>query len=137
MPQQTVRRRLRLRALSPTLRAAFDRGQITAGVAEATARLTGVQQQSLERMLQAGEPITLQAVKEIARTRIRDATLALPGGLFGPTEAPTSWRVTVRGHLRAALDAVPGAERNGALGRTINQALTHAEGANETLHGEG
>ena len=40
MPVQTVRRRLRLRALSPALRKAFEAGELAATVAEAAAKLT-------------------------------------------------------------------------------------------------
>ena len=47
MSVQTVRRRLRLRSLTPALRDAFDEGRITASVAEAAARLPEREQQML------------------------------------------------------------------------------------------
>ena len=46
MSVQTVRRRLRLRSLTPALRAAFDHGRITASVAEAAARLPEPEQRA-------------------------------------------------------------------------------------------
>jgi hypothetical protein len=51
---QTVRRRLRLRSLTPILREAFDRGALAARVAEAAARLPGAQQRELEHKLADG-----------------------------------------------------------------------------------
>jgi ParB-like chromosome segregation protein Spo0J len=71
MPVQTVRRRLRLRNLTPALRAAFDRGKITVSVAEAAARLSVDQQSVLEQPLENGERLTLAAVRQLTRDRHR------------------------------------------------------------------
>jgi hypothetical protein len=105
MPVQTVRRRLRLRALSAGLREAFDRGEITPSVAEAAAKQPNGVQSALAEKLGTGERLTLGIVRELARGRTRQATIELPKALLSERDAP--WRVTVRGHLQAALDAVP------------------------------
>jgi ParB-like chromosome segregation protein Spo0J len=125
MPEQTVQRRLRLRRLNVALRASFERGELGATIAEAAARLSSEQQEQLEQMLAAGERVTLAAVKEIARERTRQAAVALDAGLF--SDRSPSWRATVRGHLRAALDALPAAETDGDLAGLIGDALAHAE----------
>jgi ParB-like chromosome segregation protein Spo0J len=122
MSQQTVRRRLRLRRLVPALRTAFDRGEITTGVAEAAARLAERQQSALAQRLLDGERLTAPAVREVTRTQTRVAVDALPGGLFG--EQTTQWQATVVGHLTAALQAVPTAANDEELARTINKALS-------------
>jgi ParB-like chromosome segregation protein Spo0J len=120
MPVQTVRRRLRLRNLTPALRAAFDRGKIPVSVAEAAARLTAEQQANLERLLADGQRATLAIVREIARERTVTAAGALPAGLFEDRQTP--WRAIARGHLTAALEAVPTTEPEG----TLREALGHA-----------
>ena len=125
MSAQTICRRLRLRRLSPTLRAAFERGEITVSVAEAAARLSEGQQAQLEPMLADGGAVTLAAVREVARVRTSQAALELPGGLFAETVTP--WQVTVRGHLQAALDVLPADERHGPLAKAIGQAQGQAE----------
>jgi ParB-like chromosome segregation protein Spo0J len=76
MPVQTVRRRLRLRSLSPGLRRAFDAGQIPASVAEAAARQT-----------------------------------------------------TVRGHLEAAIQALPAAAQDSLLANALAEAVAQCERA--------
>ena len=124
---QTVSRRLRLRALSPTLRAMLHVGQLGATIAEAATKLNREQQAALERLLQDGERVTLATVREIARERTSQAATDLPDGLFSDTEG--SWRATVRGHLHAALDALPAGERDGRLAETIEQAIQCAEAA--------
>jgi ParB-like chromosome segregation protein Spo0J len=73
MPVQTVRRRLRLRNLIPTLRAAFDLGEISVSIAEAAARLTAEQQAGLDKLLAAGERLTLPTIREIVRQRTETA----------------------------------------------------------------
>jgi ParB-like chromosome segregation protein Spo0J len=103
---QTVRRRLRLRALTRALRVAFDAGAISVSVAEAAARLPEEKQAMLERQLDQTSRLTLTDVREVAREQITRATAALPGELFGEPEP--DWRTTVSGHLTAALAAVPG-----------------------------
>ena len=124
---QTVRRRLRLRALSPALRTMFDVGTVSATIAEAASKLSTEQQQTLERLLDDGEHVTLDTVREIARERTTQAATDLPDGLFTNTEG--AWRAVVRGHLHAALDALPAGERNGPLAETIEQAIECAEAA--------
>jgi len=127
MPVQTVQRRLRLRHLIPALRRAFDRGEITATVAEAAARLTADQQSALERALLEGARLTVRGVQELTREEARAAAGELPNGLFVDREA--DWRVTVRGHLRAALEALPSGARHSALGGAIADVLDQAEDA--------
>jgi ParB-like chromosome segregation protein Spo0J len=105
MSVQTVRRRLRLRSLTPALRAAFDEGTITASLAEAAARLPEACQQVLERQLQEGSRLSVADVRDAARGRSAEATGELPGVLF--VESEVVWQVTVRGHLTAALSAIP------------------------------
>jgi ParB-like chromosome segregation protein Spo0J len=105
MSVQTVRRRLRLRSLTPALRAAFDEGKIAASLAEAAARLPDVCQQELEGQLEAGNRLSAADVHDVARGRTAAATGELPSGLFAESEVV--WQVTVRGHLIAALRAIP------------------------------
>jgi ParB family chromosome partitioning protein len=62
MSTQTIRRRLKLRRLSPTLRAAFDQGEITTTAAEAAARLTPDQQAQLEQTLAHTSRLPVDAV---------------------------------------------------------------------------
>jgi ParB-like chromosome segregation protein Spo0J len=122
---QTVRRRLRLRALTPALRAAFDGGEITAGAAEAAARLPEAHQQALERQLEEAGRLTLADVRHIAREQTTAATTELPEGLFEQHEV--AWQVTVRGHLTAALHAIPSGTEHEQLQRVIGDALAAAE----------
>jgi hypothetical protein len=79
---QTVRRRLRLRSLTPGLRDAFDRGELTARVAEAAARLPQAQQQPLQRQLAEGARLTLAHVRGLTREQTSTAGAELPDGLF-------------------------------------------------------
>ena len=127
MPVQTVQRRLRLRHLSMALRRAFDRGEITATVAEAAARLTEEQQAALERTLLEGTRLTVRGVRELTRRQSCAAADELPNGLFVDRDA--DWRVTVLGHLRAARHALPRADHHGALGRAIADVFDEAERA--------
>ncbi|MGA2928538.1 MAG: hypothetical protein ABSG43_21610 [Solirubrobacteraceae bacterium] len=126
MPIQTVRRRLRLRALSPELRAALDRGELAVSVAERAARLTAEQQATLQQTLAAGERITLNSVRGIARRRATGAAAALPDDVF--EDRGTPWQVTVRGHLHAALDAIPTSQRESPLAFTITKAACEVDG---------
>ena len=125
MPEQTIRRRLRLRNLIPPLRRAFDHGEITAGVAEAAARLSSTLQEDLARLLAAGERITTAVVRELTRTQTRAAADALPGGLFAEREL--SWQVTVAGHLEAAVRVLPDGE-DAELARDLAGLLERVRG---------
>lgn len=125
MSVQTVRRRLRLRSLTPALRAAFDEGKITASLAEAAARLPDVCQQTLEGQLKAGRRLSAADVRDVARGRNAAATGELPGGLFAESEVV--WQVTVRGHLIAALSAIPSDSGHHELQRATRAALAELE----------
>jgi hypothetical protein len=85
---QTIRRRLRLRSLTPALRAAFDQGRITAQVAEAAARLPEREQQMLAAQLVERDRLTLSAVSEVARQRSNEAKADLPRELFSAARFP-------------------------------------------------
>jgi hypothetical protein len=122
---QTVRRRLRLRSLRPGLRRVFDEGTISAAVAEAAARLPGEEQQALERQLAAGERITLANVRAIAREQASTASHSLPDELFA--DHATAWQTTVRGHLVAAIAAVPPGDEREPLLRALTAARDQAE----------
>jgi ParB-like chromosome segregation protein Spo0J len=102
---QTVRRRLRIRSLTAGLRAAFEEGRITAGVAEKAARLSDQQQARLEQHLEQAGRLTLAHVRDAARAQASAASALLPDELFTDHHVP--WQTSVRGHLTAALDAVP------------------------------
>ena len=121
MSVQTIRRRLRLRSLTPALRAAFDDGAITASVAEAAARLPNAQQRALEKHLQAGNRPSVADVRNLARDRTAAATSELPGAMF--EEPKVGWQVTVHGHLAAALAAIATDERHAPLQRAIGDAI--------------
>ncbi|MGO9882227.1 MAG: hypothetical protein ACLP4R_29910 [Solirubrobacteraceae bacterium] len=127
MSVQTVRRRLRLRSLTPALRAAFDEGKITASLAEAAARLPAACQQKLEGQLEAGSRLSAADVREIARHGTADATGELPDELF--VEADVVWQVTVRGYLIAALRAIPADGGHNELRRATRAALDELERA--------
>ena len=127
MSVQTVRRRLRLRSLTPALRAAFDKGKITASLAEAAARLSEAHQTTLEQQLESDNRLSLADVREVARDRTAGATGELPGGLF--IEPEIAWQVTVRGHLTAALCAIPVHGGYDELGRATRDALAQLERA--------
>jgi ParB-like chromosome segregation protein Spo0J len=125
MSVQTVRRRLRLRSLTPALRTAFDEGKITANLAEAAARLPEAGQQELERQLEAGSRLSVADVRAVARGRTAAATGELPAGLF--VESEVVWQVTVRGHLTAAIRAIPAEAGYDELRRATRAALDELE----------
>jgi hypothetical protein len=127
MPVQTVRRRLRLRSLSPGLRRAFDSGQIAASVAEAAARLPADHQALLEDRVAAGERLTLAAVRDIARVQPQASGEELPDVLFAGRGA--AWQTTVRGHLEAAIQALPAATQDSPLARALAEAVAQCERA--------
>jgi len=127
MPVQTVRRRLRLRSLSPSLRHAFDTGQITASVAEAAARLPADHQALLERGLAAGERLTLTAVRGAARGQAQASSEQLPDAVFADRAA--AWQTTVRGHLEAAIEALPPAAQASPLAHALAEAVAQCERA--------
>jgi ParB-like chromosome segregation protein Spo0J len=119
MSVQTVRRRLRLRGLIPALRVSFEEGRITAAVAEAAARLSEAQQARLAERLRDGG-LSLPDVRELARQGAAAEAAELPHELFG--ERPVAWQATVRGHLLAAIDALPH-EGEAAIRAPLTQAL--------------
>jgi ParB/Sulfiredoxin domain len=121
MSVQTVRRRLRLRSLTPALRAAFDGGKITASVAEAAARLPEAHQTALEPQLEAGSRLTVSTLRGVSRERTAAATSELPDGLF--EEQEVTWQVTVRGLLTAALRAIELDGGDNAVQCAISDAL--------------
>jgi ParB-like chromosome segregation protein Spo0J len=125
MSVQTVRRRLRLRSLTPALRAAFDEAKITASLAEAAARLPDACQHELEGQLEAGRRLSAADVRDVARGRTVAATGELPAGLFA--EPDVVWQVTARGHLIAALSAIPVDGGYDELGRATSAALDELE----------
>jgi hypothetical protein len=130
MSLQTVRRRLRLRSLTPALRAAFDERRISASVAEAAARLPEAQQKALEPQLEAAGRLSLSDVRHVAREHKSTATSEMRGGLF--EEQSVAWQVTVRGHLTAALRATPIDRDFDALRGVIGDALEVLEKADVT-----
>jgi hypothetical protein len=69
MSIQTVRRRLRLRSLTPALRDAFNDWRITASVTEPAARLPECEHHALADQLAEGGRLTLPDVSEVARRR--------------------------------------------------------------------
>ncbi|MBV9337042.1 MAG: hypothetical protein JO243_14240 [Solirubrobacterales bacterium] len=60
---------------------------------------------ALEPQLEAGRRLTVAAVREVTRERTARAIAELPLGLF--EEHDMTWQVTVRGHVTAALCAIP------------------------------
>ena len=122
---QTVRRRLRLRSLIADLRQAFDEGRIPASVAEAAARLPEAQQDALVRHLGEGAGLTLARVREQSRQHAGEATTELPAKLF--VERAAAWQTTVRGHLLAAVDAIPDEANLAHLRGFVDEALAEIE----------
>jgi len=91
---------------------------------------------ALEMRRAAGDGIevlvpTLANVQEIARRRTAQAAASLDNELFGERETK-SWRTTVRGHLRAALDALPAEEQHGEIAQAIHNAVERAEALGDT-----
>ncbi len=127
MSVPTVRRRLKLRSLAPALREALDQGRITASVAEAATRLPEREQHALADQLAAQDRLTLTEVRDVARQQRAHASAELPGELFSEREVP--WPVIVRGHLVAALEAIPAEERDGPLAEILATVLAQAERA--------
>ena len=121
MSIHTVRRRLRLRSLTPVLRDAFDHGRITASVAEAAARLPEPEQNELAEELAQQGRLTLPSVRHVARERSAEAKAELPGELFCDRELP--WQAVVRGHLLAARGAVPETAQREELAALLERAL--------------
>jgi len=110
--------------LTAGLRTAFDEARVTVSVAEAAARLPEEKQAELEQKLEDEERLTLADVREAARTQTSAATAALPDELF--TDNEIAWEATVRGHLTAALAAVP-AEGPAAVRNAITELLAAVE----------
>ncbi|MGN6170479.1 MAG: ParB/RepB/Spo0J family partition protein [Solirubrobacteraceae bacterium] len=127
MSIQTVRRRLRLRSLTPALRAAFNDGRITASVAEAAARLPEPEQKELADELAQQGRLTLASVRHVARERSVEARAELPDELFADRELP--WKAIVCGHIITALSALPDDNCPGQLAALLKRALAEAERA--------
>ncbi len=125
MSVQTIRRRLRLRSLTPGLRRAFDEGRLPASVAEAAARLPAARQEKLERTQEDEGHLTLALVRDVIRDQTSASAGELPDGLFAEQQAP--WQVTVRGHLTAALAAIPRGDHHAPLARKLTEVLTSAD----------
>jgi hypothetical protein len=127
MSIQTVRRRLRLRSLTPALRVAFDQGRITASVAEAAARLPEPEQKELADELAQHGRLTLPSVRQVARERSVEAKAELPDELFADREIP--WQTTVRGHLLAACSAIPETPQRADLAALLERGLAEIDRA--------
>ena len=127
MSVQTVRRRLRLRSLTPALRDAFDDGRITASVAEAAARLPEREQQELADAARTNRAADPSDVRDVARERSAEAKAELPGELFCDRELP--WQAIVRGHIIAALAALPDDSQRGQLAALLERALDQSRRA--------
>jgi len=125
MSLQTIRRRLRLRSLTLGRRDEFDEGRLPASVAEAAARLPAVQQAELERELEDGGRLSLARVRHVVRDQTRRSAGELPDGLFAEQEVP--WQVSVRGHLGAALAAIPPGEDHATWARQLTEMLAVTE----------
>jgi hypothetical protein len=72
-----------------------------------------------------GAGLTLARVREQSRQHTRAAAAELPEGLFA--ERPTGWRTTVRGHLLAAVDAIPDEPTLAGLRRSLAAVLAEIE----------
>ena len=107
----------------PALR--FRSGSLSASVAEAIARLPAAQQEALERRLGESGRLRLAEVREAAREQRSTATAELPERLFLDRELP--WQVAVRGHLAAALAAIPPGEWDAPLRAAVAEALATAD----------
>lgn len=70
---------------------------------------------------------TLADIREVARDQTSAATAELPDGLFEDHEV--GWQTTVRGHLAAALVAIPRSEQHAPLANIVADALAKAEQA--------
>jgi len=125
MSVQTVRRRLKLRWLGPALRDAFAAGKITAGVAEAAARLPEVQQQTLACRLGEGGRLTLAIVRDASRQQSAATTAELPGELLRGRALP--WQAAARAHLIAALEAIPASPAHEPVARLLAGVVREIE----------
>ena len=116
---------MRLRSLTPELRAAFDQGVITVSVAEAAARLPEPDQEELADELAQQGRLTLPSVRDVARERSVKAKAELPDELFAERQLP--WQAIVRGHIIAALSALPDDNCPGQLVAPLQSALAETE----------
>ena len=127
MSVQTIRRRLRLRSLTSALRAALDQGRVTASVAEIAARLPEREQKELADELAQQGRLALPSVRHAVRKRSVEAKAELPDELFADREIP--WQTTVRGHITAALSALPDDKCPGQLAALLKRAVAQTERA--------
>ena len=125
MSLQTVRGGCACRRSPRGLREAFDQGKLAASVAEAAARLPAARQENLERTLEDDGRLTLAAVRDVIREQTSTSTGELPDGLFADQESP--WQVTLRGHLTAALAAIPRGDQHAPLARKLTEVLASAD----------
>jgi ParB-like chromosome segregation protein Spo0J len=82
LPIGTIRSRMRLAALSPTLRAGLESGQIAPGVAERIARLDATRMQAMERVLSEHGRITSSDVSDALRVQAGAVINEMPDSLF-------------------------------------------------------
>jgi hypothetical protein len=69
--------------------------------------------------------LTLAEIREMSSQQLTAAVAELPGELFDERDA--AWQATVRGHLVAALQAIPTDEEYAGLARVVADALARAE----------
>jgi hypothetical protein len=98
---------------------------ISASVAEAAARPHDREQEKLTQRLAQRGRLTLSDVTEVARRRSDEVKAYLPGELFSDREVP--WQGIVRGHIIAALEALPKTEQ--PLAARLEAALAQVEHA--------
>lgn len=75
----------------------------------------------------AGERLTVTVIRDAAREQARTATAVLPDAMFA--ERDGAWQVTVVGHLKAALAAVPAERVDTEFVRALSEAPARAERA--------
>ena len=96
VPIQTIEKRLKLKALVPELRAAFDTYKIAVSVAEAAARLETARQLELVPILEENGRLTMKDVNAQLEVRSKEATDALPSDMFPePKPEPTTDMIKV------------------------------------------
>lgn len=135
IPLGVVRRRLKLRGLVRDLRAAFDRGQLSAAVAERAATLPVPAQNRLAERLQhaaeEGAPVRLSAKDVRAEREVTTRAVAeeLPEAMFPDQrtepEGGYDWALNAddQEELRRWLDGAQPLARRGALTKLIAAAF--------------
>lgn len=106
LTKQQVTARLRLRALHPALREAWEAGKMGLKGAEAAARLDPQKQEKLLEIFDENDKITTEDVYEVRKVGVSVAVDSLDDEIFAQIGMPT-WEERVESLLEQAVKIVP------------------------------